>query len=297
VGTALALGLAVSQPRLRGRLSLWSRRPTSVSALARGLRACPGFRRRIDELESAETALAGADVVLLCVAEPALEPLVRELARAAPSRRAPLPVVLHTNGYLGTSVLAPLARKGSPVGKLHPFVPVTNGLSLRGAHWGIGGDASARRAARQLVRQLGGHVLLPRPGSWDSYHAAATLLSGGSVALFDLADRVLARSIPDLHVRRAALQHLAHETLLNIGLNGPRDALTGALSRGAEDVVRGHLRALRCEPRALEVYRSLGRQMLDLARARGSLDARGAREMKRLLGPPVRKPRHRSAGG
>src|SRR6185503_7136386 len=75
----------------------------------------------------------------------------------------------------------------------------------------------------------------------------------------------------------------AEATLANTRVLGPKEALTGAVARGSESLVRGHLAALRRVPAALELYRVLGETMLELAEARGSVDARRARGLRAVL--------------
>ena len=215
--------------------------------------------------------------------------MAAKLARAKRSGRK-RPIILHTNGLLGTGCLAPLRDLGFPVGRLHPFVAVARATPLLPGEssFGISGDPRAASSARGLVRWMDGRAL--RISSQDSgaYHAAASLLGGGLVALHELANRVLARSIIGRERRRKALSGLSWSVLLNIDTVGVGRALTGALARGAEDIVRGHVEVLRVEPRALEAYRVLGAVMLELARTRGSIDAATERRMRRLLGWPLR---------
>jgi predicted short-subunit dehydrogenase-like oxidoreductase (DUF2520 family) len=98
---------------------------------------------------------------------------------------------------------------------------------------------------------------------------------------------------PATHSRaelREALELFVLRNAENLRLLGAQRALTGALSRGAGAVLRGHLRALRGVPGAVEVYRELGRSMLRLARERGSIDATQERALRRLL-EGTRRPR------
>jgi predicted short-subunit dehydrogenase-like oxidoreductase (DUF2520 family) len=167
---------------------------------------------------------------------------------------------------------------------VHPvFIPEVS--------FGIEGDLPALRAARAIVRTIGGKPLPLERRSGAEYHAAASLLAGGVVALLEQADRVLRPAVPSVDGQRRtdALVKLATSSLLNVSIGGTRAALTGAIARGAEDTVRGHLRALRNDQDALEAYRVLGRTMLELARARGSIDADTQRRIARLIRAPMRK--------
>ncbi len=199
-----------------------------------------------------------------------------------------------TSGYQPLERLSPLRRVGHPVGRLHPLSPIPPGTGrtatdavLFDVAYGIEGDGRAARAARSLIELelLRGNSfsLVGRPSALRAYHAGASLLSGGLVALFHLAEQVMAGSVRRPGQLRAALAQLAWDTLFNVEQDGPALALTGALARGSDELVRGHLRALQRAPRALEAYRVLGVTMLELARSRGSIDASTQRRLARLL--------------
>jgi predicted short-subunit dehydrogenase-like oxidoreductase (DUF2520 family) len=73
---------------------------------------------------------------------------------------------------------------------------------------------------------------------------------------------------------------LARGTLNNLEQLGVPEALTGPISRGDVETVRLHLRTL--EPRERELYASLGREILNLARDAG-LEEEVVAEIKALL--------------
>lgn len=289
VGGAFAWELARNWKRARHRaeLWLWSRRPESVEELREELKA---YRVRVRALAHSEESLGATQAVLLCVPDDAVVPVARSLARAVRPRKKALPAVLHSNGFLGADALGALRRKGVSVGKLHPFWAANrNSTLLEDVSFGIEGDPRALRAARAIIRWVGGRPIPLHAGSGPEYHAAASLFSGGIVALYDLADRVLARSVGSEDSRRRALDELASSTVANLWFNGASTALTGALARGAESLVRGHLRALRRTPDALDAYRVLGRTMLELARARGSIDTDTYRRLLGMIRAGARK--------
>ena len=244
-------------------------------------------------LDAPEDAFEANEGVLLCLPDAVIAPFAERLARSVPKGGRGVPAVLHTNGLLGAEALAPLKREGVSVGKLHPLWAVTRDhpFFLPEVSFGIAGDPRAMRAARAIIRRMGGKPLPLGERSGPEYHAAASLLAGGVVALVELADRLLRSAVPsvdDRH-RKDALVMLAKSSLFNVTIDGTRHALTGAIGRGAEDTVRGHLRALRNDRDALEAYQVLGRTMLKLARDRGSIDADTARRIARLIRAPSRK--------
>jgi predicted short-subunit dehydrogenase-like oxidoreductase (DUF2520 family) len=287
VGRALAVELldAKRPTPFRGELRVWSRSARSIARLRKLL--TPQTRRPWRVANDADEAAAWADVVIVSLADKAIEPTVHRLAQSDRAIRAQ--VVLITNGYLPLSCLEGLRRRGCAVGRLHPLAPIPTDMELTAlimVAWGVEGDARAVRTAKELVVNMQGKALLLRRhrGAAGTYHAAASLLSGGMVALFHLAERVMSESVTSRAVLRDALDRFGESTLDNIYACGPREALTGALSRGSESLVRGHVRALRKVPEALELYRLLGGTMLELAHARRSIDARALRRLRALLG-------------
>ena len=122
------------------------------------------------------------------------------------------------------------------------------------------------RRREELVAALGGHVLALRdgPDAAARYHGAATLLAGGTVALFAAAERLLEGLAPDEDVTRAFHALLA-SAVSNLAELPPAEALTGPVARGEVVVVEEHLAALdRTSPEAAAAYRALGKVMLGL---------------------------------
>jgi len=263
VGRALALALGG-----RGLLvSLWSRTRARAEELAADVGQGAAGRAEVVGFEE----LGRAEGVILSVHDDALSEVAREL-----SCIEPLPAcVLHTCGYHGTGVLEPLRREGVSCGKLHPLLslpsdpPEAPGEErLFGGVFGVGGDAPALELACELVGRLGGREIVLRPGEeYDRlYHAAASLLSGGYVALVSAAVEAMGRALDPARLGDEGAEERALELLealrrsteenVHAGL-GPR-ALTGPVARGAEALVAGHLEALgQSDPAAEELYRAL----------------------------------------
>jgi predicted short-subunit dehydrogenase-like oxidoreductase (DUF2520 family) len=291
VGEALAWKLAKEWKRARKRadLLLWSRRRERAEELCDSQ---ANATVRVRPLAAPEEALGASEAVLLCLPDAVIVPMADRLARSIPSRRRIRPAVLHTNGLLGPEALNALRVRGAAVGKLHPLWATNRAHYLMdGVSFGIDGDPRAMREARAIIRSVGGRPVPLRKDSGPEYHAAASLLSGGIVALYELADRLFLRAVPALSERRRAfaLGMLAKTSLFNVWQDGTTTALTGAIARGAEETVRGHLLALRGVPAALEAYQVLGRTMLELARKRGSIDAATHRRLALLIRAPARK--------
>ena len=284
VGSALARDLSAAGAEVR----LWSRTPGRAAAVRRRLAGgAPGHPRpsakHLLAPKGLPEALQGADALVLAVGDDALEPASLEAAAAlAPKAR---PVALHTCGARGPAALGALARAGASVGVLHPLAPLPARAapSLSGAWFAVAGEPRAVRLARRLVRGVGGRVLALHddPASQLAYHAAASLASGGLVALFDVALAPCAGAARDAAAARAALLELMARTLENLRQRPAGDALTGPAARGSEELVAEHVAALAAAGAedAAELYRVLARRMVALARRRGTLSAGEARRV------------------
>ena len=256
VGASLARWAAASGAAV-GRIGARTLRP-AVRALAAELSAEP--------VELAALASAGDDVLLVAVADPALDRVVETLAR-----RPQAAVALHTSGSRGAEALAPLRERGSAVGSLHPLKafphPLPDPESARGVTFAVDGDPAARAAAGRLTDAWGATALDVPAEARDLYHLAATLAAGGVTTLLATATSI-ARSagLPErvaagyLELARGALAAAAEELAAG---RSPAAAITGPAARGDAETVRRHLAALERErPELVPLVVRLARETL-----------------------------------
>lgn len=263
---ALALALAKTGYQIQALVARRIARVRKAAALL-GLPVFALTINRIDELPPAELLIiATPDDAIASVAE-ALANL-KEL----PSN---LKTVLHTSGALSAEVLDPLRRRGLQTGSLHPLIAVSDSKSgatqLRGAFYGVEGDKGAVRTARSIVKALKGRPIGIASSDKALYHAAAVIAAGHTVALFETALNLLARSGLDRKLARKALLPLVQSTIHNLAVSSPGAALTGTFRRGDVATVRRHLSALQAIETAepLIIYKALGKVSLRIAREQG----------------------------
>jgi len=252
---------------------IWARSEAAASELAQ--RFGPNCRAA-SELR---VALEGTDALILCVADDALVEVAQQVSECKTLPK----VALHLSGYHDASMLAPLVARGLSCGSMHPARPlVSDGLatgSLRGGSFAFEGAPAAREVAADIAAACGA-VLFDLPaadGAKHAYHAAAALLSNGTVALYDIALELAGGSD---EVARAFLGLLAG-TLDNLERLGVPGALTGPALRGDEEVLLGHLEQLDSEQLAL--YGSLTKRMLELALQRDALTQKQVQHLRELL--------------
>ena len=238
-------------------------------------------------------------LILISTPDDAIAPVAGQLAvlfhsmQVGPGRRAPaLRVALHTSGALSADVLSPLRRAGFAIGSLHPLVSISDRAgrdAFRNAFFAIEGDRPAARAARSVVRGLGGQSFSISPGAKALYHAAAVTTSGHVVALFDIALEMLVNCGLSRRRSRQILRPLLESTSRNLSTKDPRLALTGTFARGDVSTAKRHLASIKSHklPDALAAYILLGHRSLLLAsrRARPS----GLDEIAEILAADVKK--------
>ena len=277
LGTALARALGACGYEVRGlvaRTAAGARRAAKragVETLALGM----------NQLER----LPPVGLLFITTPDGSIGETARALAALPPQRAS---VALHASGALASDVLAPLRARGFGVGSMHPLAAVSEAEagaeSLRRAFYCVEGDARAVRAARRVVRELGGESFRIKTELKALYHGSAVLAAGHVVALFDVAADTLRRCGLSEPRAREVLLPLLRSTVENLSRQTPARALTGSFARADVETVRRHLRALAEleDSDAPAVYKILGGHSLELAERAGA-DPALAERIRRLM--------------
>lgn len=222
--------------------------PAAELAARLGGRAIPP-----EELAGLETA--GSELLLLAVPDGALPSLADALAR-----RSQAPVVLHTAGALGASVLAPLTRSGasagSSAGSFHPLKAFPRALpdpsAAAGTFFALDGPPRARELGARLATAFGGSSGAVPEELRDLYHLAASVAAGGVATLVASAgDLARELGLPPAVVRgyvelaRGALAETARGASL-APEEAPRleETITGPVARGDFETLLRELEGL-----------------------------------------------------
>lgn len=202
-----------------------------------------------------------ARILWLCVPD-------GEIARAATSLAETFKgkgrIALHSSGALSSNELQPLRRRGAAVASVHPLMTFVKGSrpSLAGVPFAIEGDRVAVRAARAIVRDLGGDAYTIRKEAKDAYHAWGTFASPLLTALLATTEHVAALAgVRGREARRRMLPILLR-TVANYEALGAARGFSGPIIRGDVETVRRHLEVLRRAPVARHVYIALARAAL-----------------------------------
>ena len=198
------------------------------------------------ELEQLQTH--DCDVLLVTVADPALDAVARILAQ-----RAQAPVALHASGHFDAEVLAPLRRAGCAVGSLHPLrafaAAAPKPPSDHGLLFAIDGDPAARDCASRLAQAFGGQAFEISGERRVLYHLAACLAAGGVATVLASVEQLM---------REAELPTPLIHAYLDL-TRGAVDALSDAHAAGRPlasavtgPAARGDLATLERQQRAID---------------------------------------------
>ena len=232
--------------------------------------------------------LRRCEMVLFAVPDDVLGQLVAGLVDAGHVQSGHL--LVHTSGRYGVSVLDPVRAVGAIPLAIHPAMTFT-GLSLDLARlkdcvFGVTADPVVLPVAQALAVEMGGEPVVVKEADRAQYHLA---LSHGSNHLVTVAAQAR-RLLEDIGVEdaRRLLRPLMAASLDNALENGD-SALTGPVSRGDVETVRGHretLQALVAEGMPADVlatWEALARATTDRAEARGALRPDVAARLRGVL--------------
>jgi predicted short-subunit dehydrogenase-like oxidoreductase (DUF2520 family) len=250
LGTALALTLSSAAYRVkfiavRGK----SRGKPRARALA------PNVKARLVELGKHPL---DTDIVWLAVPDDFIAQVARTLAGAHDWKGR---IVFHSSGALTSDELAPLREKGAKVASVHPMMTFVRGSvpDMSDVAFAVEGDAAAARAARTIVRRLGGYALSIRKENKVLYHAFGSFASPLVIALLASLEQVaLAAGVRKRDIKRVMLPLLL-QTVRNYVHGDAASAFSGPLVRGDVGTARKHLQELKKVPEAREVYVALAR--------------------------------------
>jgi predicted short-subunit dehydrogenase-like oxidoreductase (DUF2520 family) len=245
----------------------------------RARRLAAQVRSRAVALQQANFA---AEVVWICVPDSNVAACARQLARLPDWKGK---IALHASGALASDELHALRRRGAAVAAAHPMMTFVrrSSPSFAGTPFAVEGDPAAVRAARRMVRDLGGIVFGIRRRDKVLYHVWGTFASPLLIALLASAEQVaLAAGVRSQATARKRMLPILQQTLRNYGALGPADAFSGPLVRGDVATIRRHLRALSKLPDAKRAYVALARASLE------TLPVRNRRQLEKALHTAVR---------
>jgi len=242
---------------------------------------------------SAPEAARAAGLVLLTVPDDAIERVCRKLADAGAFRAES--VVAHCSGALSSDALLSAREQcGCAVGSMHPLqtFPSPGAAAERfgGTYCFCEGDERALGELEALAKAIGGVPVRIAKESKPLYHAAAVMACNYLAALLDAAVALAEQAGVDRSTYLRAMAPIVRATVENVFASGPEAALTGPIARGDAETVRRHLEAMaNVDARLDGLYRAAGEWTVELAKRKGTIDARAAQELPRVLAENTRK--------
>ncbi len=259
-------------------------RITATSAISdasrdRAARMLPGV-----PVVAVEEVVARSSVVLLCVPDDAVAGLVAGLD--AQGAWQPGRLAVHTSGFHGVGVLAPVVDAGGDAIAMHPamtFTGTAKDLSrISGTPFAVTASPGAELIGEALVLDIGGDPFPLTDEDRPAYHLALAHGANHLVTLVAQSQQIL-RGI-GIDDPSRLLRPLLEAALDNALEHGDR-ALTGPVARGDLQTVRAHLRSAAAQDPDIEIaYRALARATARRAIRRRRLPAEIASPMRDLLG-------------
>ncbi len=205
-----------------------------------------------------DNARLNADVIWFCVPDREIKKAAGQLASAIDWKGK---IAFHSSGALSSDELSILRQRGAAVGSIHPLMTFVSGSipSLKGVPFAIEGDAAAIRAARRLVRELGGEAFTIGKPHKTAYHAWGSFASPLLVATLVTAEQLARAAGLSAREARRKMVPIIKQTIANYEMLGPAGAFSGPMVRGDAEIVRQHLQVLKKVPEARDVYLALAR--------------------------------------
>ncbi|MDA8099923.1 MAG: DUF2520 domain-containing protein [Nitrospiraceae bacterium] len=238
----------------------------------------------------AAEAARSAEIVLITTPDGAIRSVCESIGSSGGFRKGAL--VLHLSGAHSLDLLDAAREAGALRAVIHPLQSVPSreqGIgNIPGSFFRIEADPAALPAARDMVKALGGIELMMPKWSTDResaslYHAGAVAVSNYFVALVDYGLAFYQVLGADKQEALKAVLPLVKGTLANIERLGTTEALTGPISRGDTETIKGHLDAMRKRaPELLPLYRGLAKRTIKIAGERGLPDAK-VRELLQII--------------
>jgi predicted short-subunit dehydrogenase-like oxidoreductase (DUF2520 family) len=225
---------------------------------------------------TSDNAQLDADLAWFCVPDREIAASSRQLVSAVVWKKK---IAFHSSGALASDELMTLRQRGAAVASVHPLMTFVRGSlpSLKGVPFAVEGDPIAARAARRIVRDMGGEAFTIRKRHKAAYHAWGAFTSPLLVATLVTGEHLARKAGLSAVDARKKMLPIVRQTIANYEALGPAGAFSGPIVRGDAETVRKHLQVLRKVPQARQVYLALARAALRY------LPVRNRAKLKRAL--------------
>jgi len=232
-----------------------------------------------------QEVLCEADCILITTPDDLILSVCKDIARSPFIKGK---YVFHMSGAGGLDLLEPAKKAGAAVGSIHPlqsFSSIDNAIqNIPSSYFGITVDAKAKTKAETIVLALGGKPIYISSKQKSLYHAAACVASNYLVSLLNAVESIYSSiGISEKDAKKAYLP-LIYGSLKNIELSDSVSALTGPIARGDYGTIQKHVDSINANlPQYSSLYSSLGLITVNLARKKGTLNSRQAKQISNIL--------------
>ncbi len=208
------------------------------------------------------------NVLILAVPDSTIGTMAKKIAYI--TFEDPSIVLAHTSGLLLADELAPVKLNHSAriqIASMHPLQTFSDRkqTELRSIFFAIEGDRNAILCVRRIIELLGARHFLIRKEQKAIYHAGAVVASNFSVALMQMAVRLLSHLGKKENEALTLLRPIVLNTLHNIFSDGISKSLTGPAARRDFKTLRIHKKMLRqVEPLYISAYNELTKICLSI---------------------------------
>ncbi len=229
-----------------------------------------------------------ADLIFITVADSQIKSVSEQIAEMLSKDLVSEKIFFHCSGASTSDILYDIARISGIVASLHPIQTFpdrdTGWRNLSHIYFGFEGDERAKVVADKIVDVLDSRLLTINKDDKAIYHAAACILSNYTVALADTAGRLFASIGIDAKEGVDALMPLLRTTVSNIDNYGVNHSISGPISRGDIDTIKGHIMAMSEKGlNCIDVYKTVGKKMVELVCENSLIDDELKKKMNNLM--------------
>jgi len=265
---------------------------------AKGVNVLGYYSRSVTSAEKAALIIEGdafnslydlttkADIIAITTTDDAIEQVLKKLLELKIDWTDKY--ILHMSGALSSELLLPLHEKRGIVLSLHPMLafnvdPFKAAKDLQETYFTIEGKGEIEKLITYF-RGLGIQLTEISTANKVLYHTSATIVSNYIVALMDIGIKMLVDVGFSKETAQKLLAPLINNNIKNVLEVGAETALTGPIARGDIGTVQKHLDYLTdYNQQIADIYRSLGRQTIDLAKRAGKINDLQILELKEVL--------------
>ena len=179
-------------------------------------------------------------------------------------------ILCHCSGAFSAEVFDDIEQFGAYGYSVHPIFAVSDKINsykeISKAFFTIEGDERKMPVIIEIFDRIGNPFQIISAENKHMYHASLVMSSNLVIGLFRIALGLLEECGYSHLMAENALKPLFLNNAENLYQKGAIDALTGPIDRNDVDTIKKHLSALINNENALEIYQSLSRELINIAK-------------------------------